>query len=158
MWQLAPELGAAIENLSRVVNECTILSPSIREAARMRIAKLNHCIPCSMARMDQMESFGMSEAFYNDVDDPTKRGNYSELEQLAIGFAERFVAGEDSFDDEFWVSLRAGFSDREIAALTASSAEWLGLGRMNAVLGLEVTCSVTIPAAGDTWSDPLVTA
>ena len=142
MWQLRPELGAAAEVLSRVVQEESILPVREHEAARIRIAHINGCLPCSETRIDDLERWGLDESFYLDVDDPAKRGRYTERETLAIEFAERFAAGTDAFDDAYWERLRRAFSDAEIVDLGVSVAKWLALGRINAVFDLTVSCPI----------------
>lgn len=144
MWQLRPELGAAAENFSAVVQASTILSVSEHEAARIRIAHLNGCEPCSEARMADMDAWGMDDSFYDDVDDPCLRSRYSPREGIAIEFAERFVAGGAAFDEEFWTRCRDLYMDAEIVDLATSCAKWLGLGRINVVLGLSVSCPIRI--------------
>jgi alkylhydroperoxidase family enzyme len=144
MWRLRPELGVATDNFSAVVQDRSILSIREQEAARTRIAHINACIPCSEARMEDMDAFGLDEAFYADVDDPAKRANYSPRERLAIEFAERFCWGTERFDDILWGRLRQAFSDAEIVDLATGCAKWLGLGRMNAVLELERTCPIRL--------------
>lgn len=145
MWQMvAPEIGEAAEAFSRTIQEVSILPVPEHEAARIRIAHLNGCEPCSDARIADMGAFGLDEAFYENVDDPALRDRYSPRVQLAIGFAERFVQGRQAFDDGFWIALRGAYSDAEIVDLTASCAKWLGLGRINAVLDLTVACPISI--------------
>lgn len=145
MWRLiAPEVGEAAERFSRAVQENSIVPVPEHEAARIRIAHINGCEPCSDARIADMASFGLDDAFYANVDDEALRGGYSPRVQLAIAFAERFAAGKEAFDDAYWSDLRAAFSDAEIVDLAASCAKWLGLGRINAVLDLTVACPISI--------------
>jgi alkylhydroperoxidase family enzyme len=144
MWALRPELGAAAENFSAVVQSSTILGVREHEAARIRIAHLNGCEPCSEARMADMDEWGLDESFYDDVDDPERRGRYTAREVLAIEFAERFVAGGHAFDDAFWARCHEHFTDAEVVDLATSCAKWLGLGRLNVVLGLGVSCPIRI--------------
>jgi alkylhydroperoxidase family enzyme len=145
MWRLiAPEMGATAEAFSRAVQEFSILGVPEHEAARIRIAHINQCEPCSDARIADMASHGLDESFYADVDDPALRGKYPLRVRLAIAFAERFAEGAEAFDDAFWAELRAVFSNAEIVDLAASCAKWLGLGRINAVLGLSVSCPISI--------------
>jgi alkylhydroperoxidase family enzyme len=157
MWQLlTPEVGEAAERFSAVIQSDSIVPVPEHEAARIRLAHINGCEPCSDARIADMDAFGLDEAFYRDVDDPGLRDRYAPRVQLAIGFAERFAAGAEAFDDEFWTQLRAAYTDAEIVDLTASCAKWLGLGRINAVLGLTVACPIAITPSRH--ARPLVTS
>ncbi|MGC6330410.1 carboxymuconolactone decarboxylase family protein [Rhizorhabdus sp. FW153] len=56
----------------------------------------------------------------------------------------RPLSGKQAYDEAFWDEIRAAFSAAEIADLIASCAKWLGLGRINAVLGLAVACPIRI--------------
>jgi alkylhydroperoxidase family enzyme len=145
MWRLRPEIGEAAEHFSRVVQEQTILPPAVSEAARKRLADINHCIACQGARLPDGGTYGLDEAFYEGVSDPTRRADYPDAERLAIEFAERFAQGVEAFDNEFWTRMHGQFTDAEIVDLTASCAKWLGFGRINAVLGLVPVCQMFVP-------------
>jgi alkylhydroperoxidase family enzyme len=43
LWQLAPEIGAAVHNMGEAVYTKTTLDVQVREVARMRIAQINRC-------------------------------------------------------------------------------------------------------------------
>jgi alkylhydroperoxidase family enzyme len=148
MWRLRPEFGEAAEALSRIVQEQSIIPVREHEAARIRIAHINGCEPCSETRINEMERWDLEESFYLDVDDLAKRGRYTEREVLAIEFAERFAVGRDAFDDTFWGRLRGAFTDAEIVDLGVSVAKWLALGRINAVFDLTVSCPIRMAPSG----------
>lgn len=157
MWRLRPELGAAAEALSQAVQDHSIIPIREHEAARIRIAHINGCDPCSEARVENAEAWGIDESFYADVDDPLRRGRYSERERLAIEFAERFAEGAPAFDDDFWNRIRAAYGDAEIVDLGVSVAKWLALGRVNAVFDLHMSCPIMIkPSASNMASQGLV--
>ena len=65
---------------------------------------------------------------------------YSEQEQVAIEYAERFALDHLSIDDAFWARLQASFTDPEILDLTICIGNWLGFGRLTQVLHLDVAC------------------
>lgn len=144
MWSLRPRLGQAVHAFGEAIRANVGLSLREQEAARMRIAHINGCLPCSEARIAGMDELGIDEAFYADVDDPAKRTRYAPREALAIGFAERFAAGREAFDDGFWADLNAAFDPGEIVELASAVAKWLAIGRINAVLELELSCPIVI--------------
>lgn len=43
LWQLSPELGAALGGMTDAVYTKTSLDVRVREVARMRIAQINRC-------------------------------------------------------------------------------------------------------------------
>ena len=59
MWRLRPELGEAAEALSRIVQEQSIIPVREHEAARIRIAHINGCEPCSETRINEMERWDL---------------------------------------------------------------------------------------------------
>ena len=146
MRSLRPALGAAVASFGDALKDESRLETRVREAARIRIAHINGCLPCSQTRVEGGDAFGLDEAFYAGVDDPAQRDSYTPREALAIGFAERFAAGPVAFDDAFWVDLRGAFADDEIVELAAHCAKWLGLGRLNAVMEIATSCPIRIPA------------
>jgi alkylhydroperoxidase family enzyme len=42
-WSIHPKFGAAVANLAMAVYGESVLAPRVREAARMRIARINDC-------------------------------------------------------------------------------------------------------------------
>lgn len=146
LWALRPDLGVAVHDFGDALQAGARLPVRVREAARIRIAHLNGCIPCSQTRVEDMAEHGLDEAFYADVDDPARRGEYGAREALAIGFAERFVAAPPAFDEDFWADLNAAFSAAELVELASHYAKWLGLGRLHAVMEISQSCPIRIPA------------
>ena len=86
-----------------------------------------------------MAQQGVNEDFYLHVADAHGSGAYSEQEQLAIEYAERFVLDHIHLDDGFFDRLHEQFADDEILDLTICIAAFLGLGRMLRVLGIDQT-------------------
>lgn len=146
LWSLRPDLGAAVRAFGDAVQNGARLSLREREAARIRIAHVNGCIPCSETRIEDGEALGLDEGFYAGVDDPAGRGAYAPREALAIAFAEGFAAGEAAFDDAIWADLNASFSPEELVELAASCAKWLALGRLNAVLDISRSGPIRLAA------------
>ena len=79
-----------------------------------------------------MERHGLNNDFYVHVAVAERRGDYGDLEALAIDFAERFCVGQPAFADDFWGRLTTAFSPDHLVELAAHCAKWLGLGRLNA--------------------------
>jgi alkylhydroperoxidase family enzyme len=140
VWSLSPELGAAVGALSAAVYGDRLVTPRVREVARMRIAQINGCNVCLAWRFPEMADRGVTEALYEHVDAPDA-GDYSTQERLAIEYAEKFALDHRSLDDEFFTRMRAEFTDAEILELTAMIGEWLAFGRLNAVLDVAEACA-----------------
>ena len=140
VWSLSPELGAAVGALSAAVYGDRLVTPRVREVARMRIAQINGCNVCLAWRFPEMADRGVTEALYEHVDDPDA-GDYSTQERLAIEYAEKFALDHRSLDDDFFARMRAEFTDAEILELTAMIGDWLAFGRLNAVLDVAEACA-----------------
>jgi alkylhydroperoxidase family enzyme len=140
VWSLSPELGAAVGTLTAAVYGDRLVTPRVREVARMRIAQINGCNVCLAWRFPEMAERGVTEALYEHVDDPGA-GDYSVQERLAIEYAEKFALDHRSLDDEFFARMRAEFTDAEILELTAMIGDWLAFGRINAVLDIAEACA-----------------
>ena len=82
---------------------------------------------------------GLDEEFYVHVGEYHGNARYSQAEQLAIEYAERFVLDHRSIDDDFFSRLRSSFTDAEVLDLTICIATFLGLGRVLKVLDIEET-------------------
>jgi AhpD family alkylhydroperoxidase len=146
VWSLSPELGEAVGKLSAAVYGERLVSPRVREVARMRIAQINGCNVCLAWRFPEMAERGVTEELYAHVDDPAA-GDYSEQERLAIEYAEKFALDHRSLDDAFFARMKGEFSDAEILELTVSIGDWIAFGRMTAVLDLDEACAWAPPAA-----------
>jgi AhpD family alkylhydroperoxidase len=147
VWSLSPELGAAVGTLTEAVYGERLVTPRVREVARMRIAQINGCNVCLAWRFPEMAERGVTEELYAHVDDP-EAGDYSTQERLAIEYAEKFALDHRSLDDEFFTRMRAEFTDAEILELTAMIGDWLAFGRLNAVLDIAEACAWAPSATG----------
>jgi alkylhydroperoxidase family enzyme len=79
---------------------------------------------------------GLTEAKIAALD-PLEPEVFTDRERAAIRFAELMATDHLKIDDAMFAELRRHFSDAEIVELGVSVALNLGLGRLNAVLGIE---------------------
>ena len=88
-----------------------------------------------------MAEQGVTEDLYAHV---AEHGHpeYSEAEQVAIEYAEKFALDHLSIDDAFFDRLHAHFSDADILDLTICIADFMGFGRLTQVLQLDVSCDL----------------
>jgi alkylhydroperoxidase family enzyme len=59
-------------------------------------------------------------------------------ERAALHFAEKLAVDHHKIDDAAWAELRERFSESEIIELALHVTLFIGLGRFNTVIGLEV--------------------
>jgi AhpD family alkylhydroperoxidase len=149
MWSLRPDLDVAAQAFGTALQDAARLPLRVREAARIRIAYANGCIPCSQARPEDAERFGLDEDFYAHAANPARRGDYGVQEALALRFAECFTGGAETFNDALWADLNTAFAPSELLELAILCAKWLGLGRLNAVMDISQSCPIRFPAEQD---------
>jgi len=59
-------------------------------------------------------------------------------ERAAVKFAEKLAVDHHKVDDAFWAELRAHFSEAEIIELAAHATVYIGFGRLNEIVGIEI--------------------
>jgi alkylhydroperoxidase family enzyme len=131
-----------VQDLSIAVYANSILSPRVREAARMRVAEINDCLVCQRWRVPELADHGVTEELYAHVSEYATHEEYSEAERLAIEYAERFALNHKSIDDEFFDRLRTQFTDPEILDLSICVGNWVAFGRVTMLLDLDEACGV----------------
>ncbi len=141
VWMLRPEMAMGAGALADAVYEKSKLPARVREAARIRVAMRNQCEVCLGWRDPELEAQGVTEAMYRQVlaDDLSHR---EARESMAVEFADRFATDHLSIDDSVMARMRSLFSDAEILDLSICCANWVGMGRLNQVLGLDTGCAV----------------
>lgn len=144
IWSLRPPLGGMVERMIKGAYSQSVLPPEERELARMRIAQINDCVACSDFRAPSVLEAGVPAEAYDHVAQYSTYPGYTDRQRLAIEFAEKFATDHAALDDEFFVKLRAAYSDEEILDLTLCVAVFLGLGRTLAVLGIDQSCAIDI--------------
>jgi alkylhydroperoxidase family enzyme len=141
LFSLQPVLGKAIGALSHAIYGQTTVDLRVREAVRMRIAHMNHCLLCIGFRFpeqdEQFTASGIDESFYAAIPDWRASTLFSEREQWAIEYAERFVQNHLSLDAAFMSGLSEHFKAEELFALTAIIAGLMANGRILQVLDVE---------------------
>lgn len=114
------------------------LEPRLKELVRLRIATLNGCQTCKAARLDATIS---EEEATTGVDDPDHP--FGPREKAAIAFAEKMALDHFSIDDDYIRRLREHFSESELLELMMLTGQYIGFGRMLAILQLEnTTCPI----------------
>lgn len=113
----------------------------LKELCRLRIAQLNGCQACAVAR------------YAPDAVQETEAGSLiaggagaeslSEPERLALEYAERLALRHHDIDDELVARLREELGDGEFLELSLMIGQYIGFGRVLATLQLEdVACPV----------------
>ena len=144
VWgEAVPRIGIPAATFSGAVYEHSTLSLREFEAARIRIAQVNHCSFCLDWRTER-NGERVDEGLYAEVAAWRDSTELSDRERLAAEYAERFAADHLSLDDDeaFWSAFKAAYSDEEIIELSMSIGSWIAFGRLNHVLGIDAACQL----------------
>lgn len=145
LWgEVVPKIGPAAARFSAAVYEHSTLSLREFEAARLRIAQVNHCMFCLDWRTER-DGERVPESFYGEIEhwrDGAGTDDLTPRERLAAEYAERFAADHLSLDGDegFWERMKAAYTDAEIVELSMSIGSWIAFGRVNHVLGVDAEC------------------
>ena len=112
-----------------------LLEPRLKELIRLRIATLNGCVLCKSVRMAP-EVVSEDEAA-RGVDEPDEQG-FTARERAAIHFAEKMAVDHHNIGDDDVANMRRLFSDAEFLELAMMAGQYIGFGRVLAMLQLEV--------------------
>jgi alkylhydroperoxidase family enzyme len=140
--QASPTIGAAAGGFSGSTYAGSTLPLREFEAARYRIAQINDCQLCLSWRSAREGEGPAGEELYAEVEGWRTSSALSVRERLAAEYAERYALDHRNLDDEFWDRMKAAYTSDEIVELTLCMAQWLGLGRLNQVLGIDVACAI----------------
>ena len=142
VWGTAvPKIGPAAARFSAAVYEHSTLSLREFEAARIRVAQINHCAFCLDWRTER-NGEQVDESLAGEAEHWRHAEGLSDRERLAAEYAERFTADHLSLDgdEEFWGRMRTAYSDAELIELSMCIGSWIAFGRLNHVLGIDAAC------------------
>ena len=122
----------------------SVLDSRIKELVRLRIATLNGCKTCKAARLAPDDVSEREAA--RGVDAPGEE-EFSPRERTALGLAEQMALDHHAFDDQAMRALRRHFSQAETLELMMMIGQYIGFGRMLAMLQLEEAHCPLDPAA-----------
>ena len=113
-----------------------ILPPRLKELVRLRIATLNGCVLCKSVRMAPAV---VSEAEASKGVDNADDTAFTPRERAAIHFAERMALDHHNIGDDDVAEMRKHFTDAEFLELAMMTGQYIGFGRVLAMLQLEVS-------------------
>jgi AhpD family alkylhydroperoxidase len=146
MWvwgEAVPAIGVPASKLSVAVYAESSLTLREFEAARARIAQINHCLFCLDWRTER-DGERVEESFYAEVARWRDSDALGDRERLAAEYAERFAEAHLELDDDedFWSRMKAAYTDAEIIELSMCVGSWIAFGRLNHVLGIDAACQL----------------
>lgn len=111
------------------------LDSRLKELVRLRIATLNGCVLCRSARMVPAE---VSEEEAANGVDHADTADFAPRERAAIAFAEKMALDHHNINDDDVAAMRRHFTDAEFLELAMMTGQYIGFGRVLAMLQLEV--------------------
>lgn len=136
-----PRMADAIGNFNSAV-AASELPIRLQELVRYRIAEINGCVRCQSYRMPGAAEAGATEEVLAMVGQWRDHDEFSQVESLALDFAERFSLRPHQVDDELVQSLVAQLGDAGMTDLAISVSKYVAIGRLIATLDLDQTCPV----------------
>jgi alkylhydroperoxidase family enzyme len=112
-----------------------VLEPRLKELVRLRIATLNGCVLCKSVRM--APNVVKEEEAASGVDN-ADAAEFTPRERAAIHFAEKMAVDHHNIGDDDVAAMRKHFSDAEFLELSMMAGQYIGFGRVLAMLQLEV--------------------
>lgn len=114
-----------------------VIEPRLKELVRLRIATLNGCKTCKTARLardvvSEREAAAGVDVFKDEA-------SFTPREKAAIKLAETMAVDHFSIGDDEIRALRRHFSEAELLELMMMAGQYIGFGRMLAILQLEDT-------------------
>ncbi len=141
---LRPKLAAAVGAIEVAVGQSS-LDRRMHELVRMRIALINQCTVC----MDWRNPTWLEdEQLLLSVEDYATAPGFTDVERLAIEYAERFATDSANIDDDLLARLSAHLDPGEIVELTLVIGKYVAMGRFMQVLGLDQACVLHYDATG----------
>ena len=140
VWgEMVPPIGHPASAYAQAVYEHRTIELRAFEAARLRIAQVNGCVFCQDWRTE-IDGHKVEDGFDTSVAEWRTSDALDERARLAAEYAERYATDHHNLDDDFWVRMKAAYSDAEIVELSMCIGSWLAFGRLNRVLGLDTAC------------------
>src|ERR1700761_834823 len=112
-----------------------VLEPRLKELVRLRIATLNGCVLCKSVRM--APAVVSEDEAAAGVDHADEHG-FTARERAAIHFAEKLALDHHNIGDDDVAAMRKHFSDAEFLELAMMAGQYIGFGRVLAMLQLEI--------------------
>jgi alkylhydroperoxidase family enzyme len=112
-----------------------VLEPRLKELIRLRIATLNGCVLCKSVRM--APAVVSEDEAARGVDNVDAEG-FTARERAAIHFAEKMAVDHHNISDDDVALMRKLFTDQEFLELSMMAGQYIGFGRVLALLQLEV--------------------
>lgn len=111
-----------------------LLDRKLIELVRLAIAQINQCKNCLGSRYQDSIEQGLTEEMVAALPNVETSSLFTDREKAAITFAQKMAFDHYSVGDADFVRLHKYFSEKEIVELGFDVAQFIGIGRLFAVL------------------------
>jgi uncharacterized peroxidase-related enzyme len=126
-----------------------LLDRKLIELVRLAIAQINQCMNCLGSRYQDSIQQGLTEEMVAALPNVERSLLFTDREKAAIVFAQKMASNHFSVGDEDFARLHKHFSEKEIVELGFDVAQFIGIGRLFAVLDATNTvCAIPRAATG----------
>lgn len=129
-----------------------LLSRKLIELVRLSIAQINECQNCLAGRYQDSFDEGLTEELIAALPMAESSPLFTDREKAAISYGQKMAADHFSVGDEDFIRLHQFFTEQELVELCMDVAQFIGIGRMFAVLDARNTVCA-IPASAKAAED-----
>lgn len=111
-----------------------LINRKLVELVRLAVAQINRCPNCLAARYEDAFEDGLSEQLIASLPEAERSAGFSEREKAAITYAQKMAQDHWTVTDEDFERLYRHYSIDEVVELAMLVAQFVGIGRMLAVI------------------------
>lgn len=120
------------------------LSRKMVELIRLSVAQINQCKSCLGGRYQDAYDQGLTEAMVEALPEAESSELFTEAEKAAIAYAQKMATNHFDIGDTDFARLYRHFSEEEVVEICMDVAQFIGVGRMFAVIdATNTTCAVS---------------
>lgn len=132
---LAPAMLDAILPLHDRVWRRSSVKPSLLEMLRLRNARTVNCVFCKSVRYDIARQDGLTEDKIDRINDGFAQSDLSDMEKLALAFADVYLRTPESFDPALIADLRRHFTAEQLCHMAIAVTTFNAMSRCAVSLG-----------------------
>jgi uncharacterized peroxidase-related enzyme len=131
----APEVLQATLALNQAIHKD--LDPKLRELAYLKASMINHCRYCLHYHRSLAKKAGVTDAQIEELENYEKSGAYSDVEKLAIRFAEEWTR-QAKVSPELMEKVARSLTPSQVVTLAATVALANWTNKFNESIGIQL--------------------
>lgn len=122
-----------------------MLDIKLVELVRMAVAQVNQCSTCLSGQYEAAVDAGVTQELVNALPYAETDDRFTPAEQVSIGFAKKMARNHWEVNDEDFARLYEHFSKHEIVELIMDIVQFIGIGKMFAVIdSINPVCEIPV--------------